>query len=241
MCKNLSSVHVHWADPSDCYVSDKAFEGCNTASITLTVPAGKADLYRTANVWQNFIIEEDGTPIGPIDEPYRADDPIQLYILGNDGNWNPSVASCVLSRTGSNRSYSDLVTVTDAGAGIGYFCIGTRLGADSDDWMTFNAYRLGAEQRDMPVNIGYSYNLYSGADASFSAAARTYAITVCLNDMTMTVSDTSGIRDSGLDSGNDCDIMYDLSGRRVGSNHNGIIILNGRKVINFQDTGGGIK
>lgn len=241
MCKNLSSVHVHWADPSDCYVSDKAFEGCNTASITLTVPAGKADLYRTANVWQNFIIEEDDTPIGPIDEPYRADDPIQLYILGNDGNWNPSVASCSLSRTGSNRSYSGLVTVTDAGAGIGYFCIGTRLGADSDDWMTFNAYRLGAEQRDMPVNIGDSYNLYSGADASFSAAAGTYAITVCLNDMTMTVSDTSGIRDSGLDSGNDCDIIYDLSGRRVGSNHNGIIILNGKKVINFQDTGGSIQ
>ena len=236
VCKRLSSVHVHWADPSDCYVSDKAFEGCNTASITLTVPAGKAGIYKSADVWKDFIIEEDDAPTDPVDpadDQYKADDPVQLYILGNDGNWDPSAASCVLSRTGSNRSYSGLVTVADAGAGLGYFCIGTRLGEDSGDWMTFNAYRLGAEQSDLQVYVGNSYNLYSGMDASFSAAAGTYAVTVCLTNMTMTVSDASGIRGIGPDSGNDRDVIYDLSGRRAGDNHNGIIILDGRKIITF--------
>ena len=236
VCKNLSSIHVHWADPSDCYVSDNAFGGCNTASITLTVPAGKAGIYKSANVWMDFIIEEDGTPIdpvGPDDDPYRADDPMQLYVLGNDGNWNPSVASCVLSRTGSNRSYSGLVTVNDAGAGIGYFCIGTRLGEDYGDWMTFNAYRLGAEQSDLQVYTGNSYHLYGGNDSSFSAAAGTYAITVCLTDMTMTVSDASGIRGTGQDSGKGGNVMYDLSGRPVTSQHDGIFIFEGRKIISF--------
>ena len=62
-CISLKTVTVHWDTPLA--VPDNAFDGINTANVTLKVPAGKEDAYRAAAVWKDFKITDPAPDVTP--------------------------------------------------------------------------------------------------------------------------------------------------------------------------------
>ena len=62
-CYTLKTVTVHWDTPLA--VPDNAFDGINTANVTLKVPAGKEDAYRAAAVWKDFKITDPAPDVTP--------------------------------------------------------------------------------------------------------------------------------------------------------------------------------
>lgn len=164
---------------------------------------------------------------------HSDDDPLVgtvLYILGCDGSWNPAQASATLTYRAADKCYAGDIIIADSGNGNGYFCLGTVLGSDSNDWGTFNVNRLGAPYSDYVLTAGASANLFTGLDASFCASAGTHHLVVDINACILYFDCPDGIR--SLTADEDEDMVYDLFGRRVTQLQPGTIYLrNGRKFI----------
>lgn len=110
-----------------------------------------------------------------------------LYILGSDNLWNPSQPSATLDEDPSQPGvYEGDVSFTNL-----YFSIGRTLGANADDWGTFNAQRLGPTEPDKLMQVGVPEQMVQGVDRSFRVPAfGDYHLTVDLNLMTVTLSGT---------------------------------------------------
>lgn len=85
-----------------------------------------------------------------------------LYVLGIDNNWNPAQPSLTVTATESGLYVFDYTV-----SGTTWFALGTQLGADKDDWATFNNGRLGAPAPDFQLEDNSKADLVMGADASF--------------------------------------------------------------------------
>lgn len=161
------------------------------------------------------------------------DDPLigtMLYVLGNDGSWNPSQPSATLSYRAADKVYAGDINVSNLGDGYGYFCIGTTLGADSSDWGTFNANRLGAPVDDYLLTGAIMCGYVEGRDASFKAEFGSHHLVVDLNARIIAFDCEDGIHPMLEDGENS--VVYDLFGRRATQLQPGTIYLkNGHKFI----------
>ncbi len=170
--------------------------------------------------------------------------PEKLYVMGHmpgltSSSWAPNVG---VAMTKSGNSFmAKNVTITDAGAGFGYFSFVTELGTtgQSDEWDgIINANdRYGASAADTQATVGNASAMkvfYAGLDAwsanSWAIVPGTYNIEANFSDMTMTAYDPAGVADVELD--NDCaPVYYNLQGVRVDNPTRGIyIVVRGAKV-----------
>lgn len=85
-----------------------------------------------------------------------------VYIVGIDGNWDPSNPSLTVTPTELGEYIFNYTTTEDR-----WFAIGTVLGADANDWDTFNANRLGAPSADYRLSKGDVVDLTLGLNNSF--------------------------------------------------------------------------
>ena len=111
----------------------------------------------------------------------------QCYILGNDNQWDPSTPSATLPMTSTEGVYEGDVMFTNP-----YFCVGTKLGANSSDWATFNANRYGPSVQNALLTFNEPMDAYLGRDASFMvpATGTTYRVRVDLNNKQVTLIGT---------------------------------------------------
>ncbi len=115
--------------------------------------------------------------------------PAQLYVLGNvEGNdWNTSNGK-PLTHT-ENGVYEGVVTIEDAGSGVGYFSIVTILG---DNWDVVNtATRYGAVSQNELIVIDAVTPMTNDKGAgtnSWSVAAGTYKMVADIENNTFVVS-----------------------------------------------------
>ena len=194
---------------------------------TLSVPAGTDYSTWLAVLPAGWTISYIGGGDNPDDDPLVG---TVLYVLGCDNNWNPAQPSATLNYRAADKCYVGDITIADANAGNGYFCLGTKLGSDSNDWGTFNANRLGAPYSDYLLTAGTSANFIVGADASFCAPAGTHHLVVDTSAGMLYFDCPDGIRNLTADE--DEDTVYDLFGRCVTNLQPGTLYLkNGRKFL----------
>ncbi len=93
-CPELKSVYVSWKAPLA--ISDNVFYGLSTSEITLHVPYGTLDAYRTANVWSTFNINDEAV--------HFADANAEAISIEN---WD--------SNHDGHLSYEEAAAVTDLG------------------------------------------------------------------------------------------------------------------------------
>lgn len=200
----------------------------------LTVPTGSDYSSWMSILPSGWVLVESDNP-GQSDDPGEdpETDPLEgtfLYVIGNDGNWNPAQASATLAYRTGDRCYAGDITISDTGNGYGYFCIGTALGGNIDDWNTFNTNRLSAPTHDCLITPGTYINCITGADNSFMAPAGVHHIVVDIAAGIIYLDCTDGISPShsGVSEGT----VYDMLGRKVSNPVPGTIYLkNGHKFL----------
>lgn len=150
-----------------------------------------------------------------------------VYVLGIDGNWNPSKPSLTV-KPGKDGSFTFEYEVTENA----WFALGTKLGSDSEDWSTFNAARLGAPTPDFLLYKGDLVELVPGNDTSFAIEPGSWVISV--NEKMTEISVIEGVdRNSGIQSitTQSAATIYDMQGRRVRTAEKGLYIQDGKKIV----------
>ena len=144
-----------------------------------------SDYYGTYTVTVNL---SEGT-ILIYDEDYTVDIPTgEVYVLGTDGEWDPTTPADTLFETSETGVFEGTVTAEDAGSGYAYFCIVSELGTSSSDWTTINANRYSPKESNTEVEAGNTYDVYHNYDTSWMIAAGDYKLTIDFNEMTLTVA-----------------------------------------------------
>ncbi len=212
----LKDIYLGWTSLDNVYWNaDFKDDGIDAASLTVHVPEGYADVYRNSGIFGDCIIIDDGE--APAPEPQEEE---CIYVLGCDGIWEPSQPSALLTLR-SDGCYGGDITVTDAGGGYGYFCLGTE---KSEDWGVFNAYRLGAPENDYLLTGGTVCHYVNGYDASFKAQAGTHHIVVNLESCTISFDCPDKVEPVlSLDE----ETFIDLSGRPVQRPIGGQTVISG--------------
>lgn len=228
-CRSLTHITCLATRAPD--VSEAAIFSYMSAEGTLTIPEGSNYSTWLALLPAGWKLGDGGDnpdiPDIPDDDPLEG---TQLYVLGNDGNWDPSRPSATLAYRTGDKSYVGDIVVADAAGGYGYFCIGKSLGADSGDWVNFNADRLGAPYGDYPLAVGGSAPFVLGSDASFCVVAGTHHLVVDMADCQVYLDCPDGITPHAADT--PATAVYDLTGRRVTTLQPGTLyIRDGRKFI----------
>lgn len=152
-----------------------------------------------------------------------------LYILGYDGNWNPSVASITVEPSEDGTFQFGFTNNENA-----WFCLSTALGEDSNDWDTFNASRLGAPEKDYALYYGEKAALQVGWDTSFAVTPGVWVFRV--NVETLTLEVLAGADRPVVDGINTINAacaanIYDMQGRRVVAPAKGLYIQNGKTIV----------
>lgn len=157
-------------------------------------------------------------------EDYSIDLPTSVYLLGNDGVWDPSVSAGELTETEEGSGiFTGTLTAT-----ANYFAIVTALGEDSDDWTTPNSNRYGPSSDGTAITVGESTEMIYGSTASWYIEEGTYSITADFNELTLLISTSTGINSVSTDTATGQ--KYNLAGQKV-SSAKGIVIQDGKKYI----------
>jgi hypothetical protein len=62
-CTSLNEITVCWTNPSACSISKSAFKKLTVENITLRVPEGTAEKYKSHRKWKKFRITEEKSPV----------------------------------------------------------------------------------------------------------------------------------------------------------------------------------
>lgn len=151
-----------------------------------------------------------------------------VYVLGIDGNWNPAKPSLTV-KPDKEGAFVFEYTVTDKA----YFCLGTKLGNDSEDWKTFNANRLSAPTNDYELAKDGMVELSLGGENSFAIQPGAWTFRV---NKKMTEISVIGYEEVVPDAIQNLTTqapaaIYDMQGRRVRNAEKGVYIVNGVRVI----------
>lgn len=169
---------------------------------------------------QAMTLSVAGKGVGPVD-----DIPEHIYVLGIDGTWNPAEPSLTLDAYEEGMFKFDFDLEEEE-----WFALGTKLGADSDDWLTFNKYRLGAPQADFTLEHGWNVYFVKGADTSFHLNPGQGTIIVDYKQGTVTCPLlSSGIHSAATSAAPAA--IYDMVGRREAQPQHGIYVQDGRKIV----------
>lgn len=78
---SLKDVYVHWTESRSLpNLGETPFQGCDIEAITLHVPLGCSDIYRSAPVWKEFVnIVEDASGVGEL----VTSSQLQIQVSGN--------------------------------------------------------------------------------------------------------------------------------------------------------------
>lgn len=152
-----------------------------------------------------------------------------VYVLGIDGNWNPAKPSLTV-KAGKDGSYNFSYEVTEKT----WFALGTKLGADSDDWKGFNAGRLGAPEADFPLYKDDVAYFELGKDTSFAIEPGNWSFSI--NQKMSKITVLEGAERSNVDGINTITTsaaagIYDMQGRRVVAPTKGLYIQNGKTIV----------
>ena len=169
---------------------------------------------------------DDPTPV-PGDDLY-----IIGYVDGKDFS-NTDYGIKQSSQTGKVYKWNS-VLVGDAGAGLGYFNIATIIGqtGTSEDWDNFinNGIRYGAATKDAPLSVttpadvkAYIPDVDCSACRSWAVEPGTYAVTLDLGAMKISLSGASGIEDVEIND-NAPAVYYNFQGVRVDNPEGGMFI-----------------
>ena len=227
------AVGVSWTSLNGLYCDLEAFNLDDLSAISLYVPEGYSDIYRSTEPWSGFTIVEGALP-DSFPDPEPEPDPSQesyVYVLGCDGVWNPSKASDTLFWNAEDQVFQGTVVVADVEGGYGYFALGTQLGKSSSDWSTFNLWRLSAPEENYLLQSGETCN-YWPYEYSFKALAGLHLLTVDTTACTVSMDLSDGLSAPvAAPFGNDA-AVYDLYGRRVYRLEPGCLYLQrGRKFV----------
>lgn len=151
-----------------------------------------------------------------------------IYVLGIDGNWNPAKPSLTVKPDKEGAFVFDCTVNEEA-----WFCLGTKLGNDSNDWKTFNAGRLGAPEADYELTADATAELVIGQDASFAIQPGAWKFRVNKKMTEISVLSYEGAEPDAIQSivTDTPATIYDLQGRRVRNADKGVYIVNGIRVI----------
>lgn len=187
-----------------------------------TVSVGKVTVH-----YKDGVITITGDGIN--NDPNPTPETKELYVLGFDGNWDPSSASLTVEPS-EDGTYQFGFTNSEKA----WFCLSTALGEDSNDWSTFNASRLGAPEQDYALYYGEKTELQQGWDTSFAVNPGTWVFRVNVEALTIEV--LAGADRPEPDAIHNLTTeapaaIYDLQGRRVRNAEKGVYIVNGVRVI----------
>ncbi|MBR1521319.1 MAG: hypothetical protein IJ635_08795 [Bacteroidaceae bacterium] len=192
-----------------------AFQNINVSSEDAEVPDGET----TIVVKQVFLTSET------VDE-YLINN-IHIYAIGNlDGcnGWDPSDGSLELAYDEEECVFKGTISVQDNWEGNGWFAFSCKLGADSDDWTTFNSARLSVTSDYGTLNETAA--LVTGADQSFKLPAGIYSVTIDPILMTITFATASENAIAGTSAISAApSAYYSLSGARLAAPAKGVNIV----------------
>lgn len=156
----------------------------------------------------------------------NIDYPDALYILGNDGVWNPSTAAVTLSESKTNNGIYE-GTMECIGDETCYFYFTTALGSDANDWNPVNSGKLGTQESEKAVNITGQANTLVKNGTTMEIAPGKYNVKVDLVNMKLYITAVStGI--NGINAEADNAPAYNLAGVKA---KKGLVIKNNKKYI----------
>lgn len=172
----------------------------------------------------SFLVNIDEMTMTVLEGEERA----VVYVLGIDGNWNPAKPSLTV-KPDKEGAFVFSYTVAEKT----WFCLGTKLGYDSDDWKTFNAGRLGAPESDYELKADDMAELVPGNDTSFAIQPGTWTFRVNKKMTEISVLSYEGVEPDAIQSiATDAPAtIYDMQGRRVRNAEKGVYIVNGVRII----------
>lgn len=146
-----------------------------------------------------FVINPNATDVAGIltitklGEPNPEDTTVvyeHLYEIGANQGWNPN-AGVEMTKKADNV-FEGTFTFTGASEGYDYFGFITEL---NESWDVVNQHRFGPASDGVLVEVGDTeIHENKGQGYSFKIAGGTYVFTVNINEMKLTVSPVSGIR-----------------------------------------------
>lgn len=153
--------------------------------------------------------------------PDPVEVPEHLYVIGNFANagWNPAAA---VEMTKEENTF----TIVGEATGDLNFGFGTVLGANSNDWDTFNAHRYGQAVDNAEVELDTPVILTKNANAIRLKEAGSYKLTVVFGEteITFTATKESGIEGVDAEAAAPAE-YYNLQGVRVENPAQGLYIV----------------
>lgn len=153
--------------------------------------------------------------------PDPVEVPEHLYVIGNFANagWNPAAA---VEMTKEGNTFSIIGEAT----GDLNFGFGTVLGADSNDWDTFNANRYGQAVDNAVVALDTPITLTKNSNSIRLEEAGNYKLTVVFGEteITFTATKESGIEGVDAEAAAPAE-YYNLQGVRVENPAEGLYIV----------------
>lgn len=153
--------------------------------------------------------------------PDPVEVPEHLYVIGNFANagWNPAAA---VEMTKEGNTFSIIGEAT----GDLNFGFGTVLGADSNDWDTFNANRYGQAVDNAVVALDTPVTLTKNSNAIRLEEGGNYKLTVVFGEteITFTATKESGIEGVDAEAAAPAE-YYNLQGVRVENPAEGLYIV----------------
>lgn len=171
--------------------------------------------------------------------------PATAYIIGNVDPYSWAEPIQGVAATGNNGVYNWTgVTITDAGAGLGYFTFVTVVGGYWDDPYNDNPAvnsgdRFGAPAKDTPVAAGQSVDVTyyipevdASAAQSWAIVPGVYNMTLNLNEMKLSVANGSTLVVDAVEAEGEA-VYFDLQGRKVLNPEKGQVVIRvqGEKVV----------
>lgn len=103
---------------------------------------------------------------------------MHVFAIGNlagCNGWDPSDGSLELTYNKDTDTFTGTITVLDEWEGNGWFAFGIALGADKDDWATFNQFRISVAPDWGTLDVATPVEI--GLNQSFKLPAGIYNVT----------------------------------------------------------------
>ncbi|MDE7152943.1 MAG: starch-binding protein [Muribaculaceae bacterium] len=162
---------------------------------------------------------------------YEGEKPVpgtaDIYLIGNikGHDWDTAYTGAGLEKIGEGIYQIKEIELGNGGADS-YFAFITKTGASWD--VVNSGTRYGAEGENTPIAVGQTLTVQENWN-SWKIASGIYTFTLNINEMTLNVTDPSGI--SSIAADNAPAVYYNLQGVKVDNPENGLyIVKRGNKV-----------
>lgn len=174
------------------------------------------------------------------DENYPTKYPKEMYVMGSNQDWNPTIPSDIIPATAEAGKYVGKITFSNdiADRGYGYFNLYQRLG---NNWAYINKKRLHGREDGEKVNVGSEIPAFvdNGLELcswNFTGAPGTYYISIDLTRdngyFTISENEPTAIN-TPLAKPTGKTYYYDLNGHFLGTQEpqKGVYVVKGKKVV----------